>query len=138
MEDVLIKLGIEADTLTESEKTFLDQQGYLPLEDVFTEWLDPLRQRVAELMEEEGDNAGWEVREAAKGAVQNRADEGAERLSNLVEKGDVFRICYSHPKVLAAISHVLNGDFRLSSLNYRGFITWIWVATYACGLEGSS
>ena len=71
------------------------------------------------LLKEEGENGGWEVRQAAKGVIQNRADEGAERLSNLVEKGAVFEVCYSHPRVLAAISHVLNKDFRLSSLNYR-------------------
>ena len=119
MHVILKKLGVYEDTLTKAEQSFLDEQGYLPLKNIFSECVEQLRQRVAELMEIEGDNAGWEVRQAAKGAVQNRADEGSERLSNLVDKGDVFRICYSNPRVLAAISHVLHADFRLSSLNYR-------------------
>ena len=119
MNNTLLNLGVTNETLTADEKLFLDQRGYLPLENVFDQWLEPLRDRVGELLEDEGKNAGWEVRQAAAGAVQNRADIGAERLSNLVDKGDVFRVCYSHARVLAAISHVLMGDLRLSSLNYR-------------------
>jgi ectoine hydroxylase-related dioxygenase (phytanoyl-CoA dioxygenase family) len=31
----------------------------------------------------------------------------------------MFEICFTHPRVLAAISHVLGGEFKLSSLNSR-------------------
>ena len=41
------------------------------------------------------------------------------RLADLVNKGPTFDICYTHPRVLAAIAHVLTADFKLSSLNYR-------------------
>jgi len=40
-------------------------------------------------------------------------------LSNLVDKDPLFEICFTHPKVLAAIAHVLAYDFKLSSLNGR-------------------
>ena len=36
-----------------------------------------------------------------------------------MNKGAVFDICYTHPRVLAGIAHVLEADFKLSSLNYR-------------------
>ena len=112
-------MGVGPNTLTDSQTTFLDQNGYLPLEHVFTDQLDEMRSRVAELLEEEGDRAGWELQSAKKGVVRNRKDEGTDRLSNLVEKGEIFSVCYTHPQVLAAIAHVLESDFRLSSLNYR-------------------
>jgi len=40
-------------------------------------------------------------------------------LSNLIDKGDVFKVFFSQPKVLAAIAHVLGNDIKLSSLNSR-------------------
>ena len=119
MELILETLGVTYSTLTESEKTFLDLYGYLPLEGLFNEQLYELRTRVADLLEEEGARAGWELQSASKGVVQNRQDEGTDRLSNLVDKGAVFSVCYTHPRVLAAMAHVLGSDFRLSSLNYR-------------------
>jgi len=119
MEDILRSLGVTANTLLESEKSFLDQKGYLPLKGLFVDQLEQLRSRTETLLRKEGDNAGWELQAASKGAVQNRKDEGTDRLSNLVDKGAEFSICYTHPRVLAAIAHVLQSDFRLSSLNYR-------------------
>ncbi len=41
------------------------------------------------------------------------------RLANLINKGTEWEICYSHPKVLAAIWHVIGGELHLSSLNGR-------------------
>ena len=46
-------------------------------------------------------------------------EEGAQRLANLVNKGAVFEVCFTHPRVLAAIAHVLRRDLKLSSLNGR-------------------
>ena len=43
---------------------------------------------------------------------------GADRLADLVNKGSMFGVCFTHPGVLAGIAHVL-GDFKLSSLNFR-------------------
>jgi len=60
-------------------------------------------------MEEEGENAGSE----------GEPEEGTLRFRNLVDKGPMFEKCLTHPKVLAAIRHVLGPDFKLSSLNSR-------------------
>lgn len=96
--------------LTSEDLAFLDQNGYLPLPDILNpEELRKMRRRLDLLAELEGDDAGKEVHQEA----------GTIRLSNLVDKGAVFRVCFSHPKVLAAIAHVLNGDLKLSSLNAR-------------------
>jgi ectoine hydroxylase-related dioxygenase (phytanoyl-CoA dioxygenase family) len=37
----------------------------------------------------------------------------------LVNKGEIFDIFYTHPRVLAGIEAVLGQSFKLSSLNYR-------------------
>jgi hypothetical protein len=110
MQQALEELGVYPDTLTRQEKNQLDRDGFLPLGDILTpEQVESLRNRVDELLQAEGDRAGVEVHQEA----------GTDRLSDLVNKGAVFDICFTHPRVLAAMAHVLHADFKLSSLNYR-------------------
>jgi ectoine hydroxylase-related dioxygenase (phytanoyl-CoA dioxygenase family) len=110
MQEALADLGVRCDTLTRQEKDQLDTDGFLPLGGILApEQVDRLRVRVDELLQLEGDQAGIEVHQEA----------GTERLSDLVNKGEVFDICFTHPRVLAAMAHVLQADFKLSSLNYR-------------------
>ena len=109
-EEALAQLNVSQDLLSHDEKQFLDEQGYLPLPEIMNHaQVDALRTRFDELVEEEGENAGTEVHQEA----------GTNRLSNLVDKGEIFEICFTHPRVLAAMRHVLGPDFRLSSLNGR-------------------
>ena len=85
-------------------------EGYLPLTDLLAaDQVAALRARVQALIAEESDKAGLEFAQ----------EPGTQRLSNLVDKDPLFEICFSHPRVLAAVNHVLNGDFKLSSLNSR-------------------
>jgi len=110
MQDALENLGVRHNTLTQPEKDQLDHDGFLALSGILTpERLGSLRERVYELLQAEGDQAGIEVHQEA----------GTERLSDLVNKGAVFDICFTHPRVLAGIAQVLGADFKLSSLNYR-------------------
>jgi len=110
MRDALEALGVRPDTLTQQEKDQLDHDGFLPLGGILApDQLGRLRDRLSELMLAEGDQAGMEVHQEA----------GTDRLSDLVNKGAVFEICFTHPRILAAIAHVLAADFQLSSLNYR-------------------
>ena len=110
MNDVLEDLGVRSDTLTQQERDQLDDQGFLPLSGILTpDQLGSLRVRLDELLQAEGDLAGTEFRQEA----------GTERLSDLVNKGAVFDISFTHPRVLAGIAQVLRADFKLSSLNYR-------------------
>ena len=109
-EEALAQLNVSQDLLSHDEKQFLDEQGYLPLPEIMNHaQVDALRTRFDELVEEEGEKAGTEGHQEA----------GTNRLSNLVDKGEIFEICFTHPRVLAAMRHVLGPDFRLSSLNGR-------------------
>lgn len=109
MEVALRELGVRDDTLTDDEKARLDRDGYLPLFGVLSaEDVDALNRRLTELIAAEGDRAGLEVHQ----------ETGTNRLADLVNKDPLFEVCFSHPRVLAAIRHVL-GEFRLSSLNSR-------------------
>ncbi len=120
IEDALAALDARDDLLTDAEKELLDKQGYLPLPEILTsEQVAAICARTDALIVEEGDKAGTEVHQEA----------GTVRLSDLPNKDALFEVCFTHPKVLAAISHVLQGDLKLSSLNYRA-------ALPGAGLQG--
>lgn len=108
--DALLVLGVRSDTLTDTEKAILDEKGYLSLPGILSpEQVHAMRTRTEALATEEGDRAGTEVHQEA----------GTIRLSDLPNKDACFDVCFTHPKVLAAIAHVLDGDLKLSSLNFR-------------------
>jgi len=105
----LRELGVSAGQLTEPDKARLDQDGFLPLPGILDAGrLQAIRRRLAELSAAEGWQAGAEVHQ----------EEGTDRLADLVNKDPVFDVCFTHPKILAAMAYVL-GDFTLSSLNAR-------------------
>ena len=109
MTTALRDLGVTGDVLTQGEKDQLDRDGFLPLEGILTpEEVSGLNKRMAELTAAEGDRAGLEVHQ----------EKGTDRLADLVNKDARFEVCFSHPRVLAAMQHVL-GEFKLSSLNSR-------------------
>ncbi|MFF0342265.1 phytanoyl-CoA dioxygenase family protein [Kribbella sp. NPDC004875] len=109
MATALRDLGVTDDVLTQEEKDQLDRDGFLPLEGILApEEVAELNKRLAELTAAEGDRAGLEVHQ----------EKGTDRLADLVNKDPIFEVCFSHPRVLAAMRHVL-GEFRLSSLNSR-------------------
>ena len=119
-EEALAQLGATADLLTDEERAQLDEQGFLPLPGILDETqVQTMRQRFDALVAEEGDKAGTEVHQEG----------GTNRLSNLVNKGACFEVCFTHPKVLACIRHVLGDSLRLSSLNGRA-------ALPGAGLQG--
>lgn len=110
IEQALYELGVRDDTLSQAEKDQLDRDGYLPLSNIMSpELVAQIGKRVDELVEQEGESAGKEVHQEA----------GTDRLSDLVNKDPLFEICFTHPRVLAAIHHVLGQEFKLSSLNFR-------------------
>ena len=108
--EALKALGAEPGLLSDEERGRLDRDGYLIIPNVLSaEQVEALRARLDAILAEEGDRAGLEVQQEA----------GTERLSDLINKGSEFDVFYTHPKVLAAIAHVLDGDLKLSSLNAR-------------------
>lgn len=110
IDQALVDLGVRDDTLNTEEKDFLDRNGFVPLPNVFTrELAEQMAARLDELVMLEGVHAGTEVHKEA----------GTDRLSNLINKDPIFDICFTQPRVLAAIHHVLTREFKLSSLNSR-------------------
>jgi hypothetical protein len=110
IEQALNVLGVHDDTLTPEEKDFLDCEGYLPLRGILAmEQVEAIRKRQEELLSEEGDRAGLEVHQ----------EPGTDRLSDLINKGTMYHVVLTHPRVLAGIAYVLKGDLKLSSLNSR-------------------
>jgi ectoine hydroxylase-related dioxygenase (phytanoyl-CoA dioxygenase family) len=104
--------------LTNQEIEFLDTYGYLNLGQLLTaEQVKQVNVRIDELMQSEGENAGAELTES--NYIRHPKEEGADRLANLVNKGSIFDIFYTHPRVLAGIEAVLGQSYKLSSLNYR-------------------
>jgi ectoine hydroxylase-related dioxygenase (phytanoyl-CoA dioxygenase family) len=106
----LAQLGVGPDTLTQEEKDTLDRNGFLYLHGILSSSdVAQFCARLDELLAEEGDKAGSEV----------HTEPGTQRLSDLVNKDSIFDVCFTHPRVLAAIACVLDSELKLSSLNSR-------------------
>lgn len=94
---------------TSAELRQLDEVGFVSLPDFFNDGVAPLRMRIDQIFEDEGERAGLEFKQ----------EPGCRRLANLVDKGNVFRQVIGHPRLLPYIRHVLGDRFKLSSLNVR-------------------
>ncbi|RKU16288.1 hypothetical protein C6503_12740 [Candidatus Poribacteria bacterium] len=93
--------------LTEPEKDQLDEDGFLLLESLIP--LDTtarLRERSLALAAAE--------RETGKSHTY-LANESAQRVWNLVDKGEIFEEAIQEPKMLAAMAYLLGDDCTLSS-----------------------
>jgi len=104
MATALAELGVTEGTLDAATRQRLDRDGYAPLPGILTdEQLAGIRARLAELTAAEGADAGREVHQEG----------GTDRLSDLVNKDPMFEVCFTDPRVLACVAHVLS-DFKLS------------------------
>ncbi len=96
--------------MTDGERRQLDEQGFVVLERCMGgDLLRELRERIHEIFDVERDRAGSEFRTEAH----------AQRLANLVDKGEVFRRAIVLPRVVECVRHVLGPQVKLSSLNAR-------------------
>ena len=96
--------------MTAAELDKLDRFGYVLVEDVLhKEVLETVRNRVEELYDLEGENAGSEFRK----------EPGARRLANLMDKGEIFQQLIAMPDILELVGHILGPQFKLSSFNAR-------------------
>jgi hypothetical protein len=96
--EAMHQLGVRDDTLSKEEKSKLDRDGYLALPYILTPE-QALRMRAA------CDNQ-FVVEKTASGEPNT-----ASECGQLQCKSDVFDICVTHPRVLAAVWHVLREDF---------------------------
>jgi len=98
-EESLHALGVRSATLSAQEKRFLDEQGFLLLHDVIT---PAEAQRMRQKMEER-----LELEQIADPA----------ECVNLQNKSEVFDVCVTHPRVLAAVAHVVREEFKSNGVN---------------------
>ena len=106
--------------LSANDKHQLDTFGFLVIRQAISkQHVDGLRQRCAEALQREGEDACKEFHQ----------EQGTDRLANLIDKGREFRVMLNHLYVQAAIHHVLDGDVKLSSCNAR-------FALPGCGAQG--
>jgi hypothetical protein len=110
MTEALRELGVGEDTLTQSDRESLDRDGYFIVPGVLpAAQAAAMAARLDELAIEEGENAGKDF----------HTEKGTTRLGTLINKDPIFDICFLHPRGLAAVNHILQGDFGLSSITGR-------------------
>lgn len=110
IQEALEEIGASPSLLTEEEKRKVNEDGFVIFHDLIDkEWLEQLRNTFEELSEKEGFAAGKEVHK----------EKGVRRLSDLMNKGEVFDGVYTHPKILAAAYYVLGRELHLYSFNAR-------------------
>ena len=92
--------------LSETERSHLDERGFVVLKDaISSDRADALRDRAMALARQERAASGEHV----------YLGEKAQRVWNLVDKGEVFEQAIQHPRVLGAMNWLLGEDCTLSS-----------------------
>ncbi|HEX2916526.1 MAG TPA: phytanoyl-CoA dioxygenase family protein [Chloroflexia bacterium] len=106
IEEALAALGVTEETLSETEKNALNEQGYIVLPaEIDRLWLAELRQGV--------EQAGLEARE-----VPGHREGGTRHISGLLNRGAPFERLFTYPKLLAAMYHIL-GEFKFTGMHAR-------------------
>ena len=97
-------------SLSDKDRKSIDVNGYFRIDNALSPaQVVAMRTRLQEIVDIEGDDAGLEV----------HTEVGTDRLGDLVNKDPMFDICFSHPRVLGTVRHMLGNDIRLSALNSR-------------------
>ena len=107
IDEVLRESGVTETTLSPRETEALDHDGYVVLPGVIDAgWLESLR-------------AAFEngCRRNENAAVIKES--GTRHINDLVNLDQVFESVYTHPRLLAAVHHVLRAPFRLGQMNGR-------------------
>ena len=114
MAGTLAELGVRDDTLSEGEKSSLDRNGYSYFTDILpADTVDAFNESLGRLasLEEDG------------GRKTDDFQSGTIILRDLVNKASIFDICFTHPRILAAVAHVLPQGFKLSTVASRAALT---------------
>ncbi len=104
------EIGVTDSTLTAEEKASLDRDGYVVMPGVLSkEEAAALARSIEAIAAKEGENAGKDFHTEA----------GATRLGTLINKDPLFDVCIFHPRSLAAVNYIMEGNFGLSSITAR-------------------
>lgn len=107
MEQTLIEYGITESTLSQRERELLDREGYVVLPDLIDSDL------LARL------KAAFETECEKDGHAPVVKESGTRHANDLANHDPVFEVTYTHPRVLAAVFHVLRDEFRLGQIGGR-------------------
>jgi ectoine hydroxylase-related dioxygenase (phytanoyl-CoA dioxygenase family) len=96
--------------MNEHQRKQLDEQGYLNFKSLLSRaQIEMILSRLEELWAVEGEHAGEE----------NYIEPGVRRLTNLANKGEIFRSLYAHPQVLEVVETVMGPEVRAAMVNAR-------------------
>src|SRR5437868_2254236 len=105
IEQTLSVCGVTDLTLSTTEKEALDRNGYI----VFREVVDAnLLERLRAAFENACTSSAGAVKES-----------GTRHANDLVNQEQIFEAAYTHPRLLAAVYHILQTPFRLAQMNAR-------------------
>ncbi len=104
---MLAQFDITQTPLSPHEPEALDREGYVILPGVVdVDWLEQLRAAFESGCEKDG------------GATVVK-ESGTRHLNDLVNRDPIFEDVYTHPRVLAAVHHILRDAFRVGQIGGR-------------------
>ena len=104
LQEALYELGMRDDTLSQAEKAHLDREGYVLLPNILS------AAQIASICR------AMAAVYAAEGTGQKDGPAEASYMQNKVAGLD---LCFTHPRVLAAICHVLDGTIKSFGVHGR-------------------
>jgi hypothetical protein len=106
----LIDRGVTLDVLGKARRRELDELGYTVIPRLLTDGeVQAMVRRLDEIFAAEGERAGSDFQK----------EPGTQRVGALVTKDPVFDRGFLDPLVLDGVSHMIGGEFGLSSLTSR-------------------
>ena len=116
-QETLYALGVRENTLSDEEKFKLDQDGFLPFPNLIPTGL------VARMRSE---------MEALFVLESTGEQDMPKECTNMQNKSSAFDACFTHPRLLAAVAHVLREDFRSLGIHSRPQSSRGWSPTASC------
>ena len=118
--NTLYELGVSSNTISNKEKELIINKGFCLCKNVlnFSNIVN-LRKKFESILEMEGPAAGVQNHTGASTLNKYGLEKGTRRISNLVSKGEIFKLIFLNPKLLAFAKLIIDRDFVLSSLNGR-------------------
>ena len=107
VKQTLLEYGITESTLSQSERELLDGEGYVVLPNLID--LDLLARL----------RAAFEIECEKDGHAPVGKESGTRHINDLANRDPVFEVTYTHPRVLAAVHHVLANEFRVGQIGGR-------------------
>lgn len=109
IEQALAALGVTEKTLTGAERVALDDQGFVVLRDVFAAAeLNQLRTIFEEA-----------VKDNSRGRAAEASQSGTRHASDLLARGAAVQSLCFHPRILAAVHHIIRRRFSTPRITGR-------------------